>query len=183
MPPFDWEFNVFIQPSGDDPFDWEFTTGGRPDYERGRKCHRGPMTPLEILISKPFTIYTQIELLRNRVLESVVDTHLMPVRTRELVLRTLNSNLGPIFIDQWNNYEELNVLICEKKNSIVVDRELAPLDRLYLNSLPLFINNGVPENYISLIKDALQSSNAILRVAGRCSIITLAGTLELSKVG
>ena len=161
------------------PYIWEFETGDRPLEPIGRRCHRGPMTALEEVMSKPFKTFIQIELLRNRVLDNVTDTHLRAVQTREVVLRVLNSNLGPIFIDQWNIYAELNVLICERKSSAEIDEALRPLDRLYLDSLDLIEAYGIEKNYLNLMREALTSNSVVLRVAARCAVIVAAATLEL----
>ena len=107
---------------------WEFETTGRPVFPLGRKCHRGPMIDVEIRMSKPCLHIPEAERLRQHLLLNIVDTPYVAVQTRETILRALNSNIGPMFFNLLTRAKGLQVLICEKKNSLVIDDELKIYD-------------------------------------------------------
>lgn len=161
---------------------WEFETAGRPLFPSARRCFRGPMIPLEVVMAAPFTVVTQAEMLRNRTLTHIVSSSLRPVQTREVILRTLHSNLASIFVDLVNQQKELEVLICEKRNSIPIDEELAQYDLLYRNIADSFSTFGLKKQYGDLFVSALNSTNAVLRVASRCAIIVMSATIEMNSV-
>jgi hypothetical protein len=140
------------------------------------------MIPLEVVLSQPFTVVSQAEMLRNRTLDHIVSVQLRPVQTRELILRTLHSNLAGIFVDLVNQQKQLEVLICEKRNSIPIDEELRQYDLLYQNVAESFTSFGLKKQYGELLVSSLKSSNAVLRVAARCAIIVMAATVEMNSV-
>ena len=158
---------------------WEFETAGRLPTAEYRRCHRGPMIPLEEVMAARFTIVLNAELLRNRTLDHLVNTQLKSVQTREAILRTLRSNMSAIFVDLVNQRKVLEVLICEKRNSIPIDNELLQYDLLYENVAKSFINYRVKTEYIDLIVTSLRSTNAVLRVAARCAIVVMSAIIEM----
>lgn len=158
---------------------WEFETAGRLPEPQYRRCHRGPMIPLEMVMAMPFTRVPNSELLRNRTLDHIVSSPLRAVQTREAILRTLHSNLAAIFVDLVNQQKTLEVLICEKRNSIPVDNELLRYDLLYETVAKSLVNYGIKSNYIDLVIASLKSSNAVLRVAARCAIVILSAIIEM----
>jgi hypothetical protein len=137
------------------------------------------MIPLEMVMAMPFTRVPNSELLRNRTLDHIVSSPLRAVQTREAILRTLHSNLSAIFVDLVNQQKTLEVLICEKRNSIPVDNELLQYALLYENVAKSFVTFGIKSTYVDLVIASLKSSNAVLRVAARCAIVILSAIIEM----
>jgi len=160
-------------------YEWEFTTGGRPEDLRGKKCHRGPMIDVEVRMSQPFATLSFLERERVKLLEALVDTTLWAVRTRDGVLRVMNGDMGAIFARLLSQKKYLQVLICEKRRAIDIDRDVSWLDRSFLTGLEQLKQYGIQEQHIALMRSALQSSSPIQRVAGRCAVILIAAFLEL----
>lgn len=160
---------------------WEFYTEGRPVGPVGRKCHRGPMIPIEVTMSRPFTRISQMEELRTRLLTHLVGTPLVAVQTREAVLRVLNSNLAAMYPAILSIQESLKVLICEKRNSIPIDRELLPYDTRCTNGVVTFKDYGVIEPHVQLILEGLDSQSPVYRIAARCSAILTAAYIEAAS--
>ena len=129
-------------------------------------------------MSQQFTTLADIEPLRSRLLNSVTTTQNSAVRTREVVLRVMHSNLGPIFTPLRNAQSELEVVICEKRSSITIDKELAPWDSSFETALRSLENHGIPQSTITLMLEALTSQSAPYRVAGRCAVILLSALIE-----
>ncbi|RLI88023.1 MAG: hypothetical protein DRP01_00285 [Archaeoglobales archaeon] len=160
------------------PYTWEFNTGGLPPGPLGKKCHRGPMIDIEIVMSKPFTIVPGAEALRGRLLAHIVDTSFIAVRTREVVLRVLNSNLGPMYVTLNNDRNVLLVDICEKRNSVPIDHELRAWDKDYVDVARRFKDFEITPQSIDLLLSALNSVNPVFRLAARCAIILMAAYIE-----
>lgn len=137
------------------------------------------MLPVEVVMSRPFTIYTQFNGLRRRVVTAVVDTTDSAVRTREVLLRVLHSNLASIFVDYKNIQQDIEVIICEKRSSLDIAGSLDFYQKEFIAGMPALRQAGVSLTYLELIYNALRSNNAILRVAGYCSFILLVSILEL----
>jgi hypothetical protein len=158
---------------------WEFETAGRLPEPEYRRCHRGKMILLEEVMAARFTRVPNAELLRNRTLDHIVSTPLRAVQTRETILRTLHSNLAAIFVDLVNQQKNLEVLICEKRNSIPIDNELRQYDLLYENVALSFSNYRIKAEYVGMIVASLKSTNAVLRVAARCAIVVMSAIIEM----
>lgn len=161
------------------PYEWEFTTGGRPEDLRGKKCHRGPMIDIEVRMSRPFVSMVFLERERVKLLEALVDTTLWAVRTRDGVLRVMNGDLGAVFTRLLPQKKYLQVLICEKRRAIDIDRDVVWLDRSFVSGVERLLQYGIQEQHIALMRSALQSGSPIQRVAGRCAVILIAAYLEL----
>ena len=160
---------------------WEFNTEGRPEGPIGRKCHRGPMISIENTLSQPFTKMIHMEKLRARLLTHLVDTPLVAVQTREAVLRVLNSNLGAMYPAFLSAKESLRVLVCEKRNSVIIDRELLALDPQWKVGVSTFTRYGVIEPHMELILRGLNSESPVYRVAARCSAAITAAYIEVAN--
>jgi hypothetical protein len=158
---------------------WEFETAGRLPEPEYRRCHRGKMIPLEEVMAARFLRVPNAELLRNRTLDHIANTELREVQTREVILRTLRSNLSAIFVDLVNQQKTLEVLICEKRNSIPIDTELRQYDLLYENVAASFVNYRINEEYVNMLIASLKSTNAVLRVAARCAIVIMSAIIEM----
>ena len=158
---------------------WKFTTGGIPAIPVGRKCHRGPMIDIEVVMAEPFTVMTGAETLRKMLLEQLVDINLVSVQTRECILRVLNSNVGPLFTTVNPRFNDLKVLICEKKNTMVIDNALISQDFQFRDGINNLESYGVTKTNIKVLLEALNSSNAILRVSARCAFILSATLIEM----
>lgn len=161
------------------PYTWEFEIGGRPLYPLGQKCHHGPMIDVEIRMSKACMSIPEAERIRYHLLTHIVDTTDPATQTREVVLRVLNSNLRGIFMNLVPIAQELQVLICEKRNSLDIDKEVGVYDDFYGKVLSQFTLYGVSRQHIGLISDALKSKNAILRVAARCAVVLMVAYIEM----
>lgn len=160
-------------------FLWEFETEGRTEVPTFRRCHRGPMLPVEVALTKSFTRISALNTLRARVAGVIVDSTDIAVRSREILLRVLHSNLGGIFVDYRNIQPELEALICEKRNSLEVAGDLDFFHRDFIEALRQLRTAGVLTEQLDLIYQAIRSKNAILRVAGYCSIVLLGAILEI----
>lgn len=164
-------------------FQWHFFTGDEEVVpETLRQCHRGPMIDVEIVMSKPFTYVPQINTLRQLLLDAVVDTTLVEVRTREVVLRTLNTLLGPIFVRLSSQKPALQVRICEKRNSLDIEADLEVAVNFYLAATRDLPRYKVPSQHVELLIAALQSNSPVMRVAGKCALILLYAFIETDYV-
>ena len=159
-------------------FTWYFWTKGRPVDPVGRVCHRGPMIPIEVTMSKAFSTMSNMEELRTRLLTHLVDTPLVAVQTREVVLRVLNSNLAAMYPALLPIQNSLKVLICEKRNSIPIDNELRPYDALWKDGIRTFGRYGVIDPHVELILSGIDSESPVYRTAARCSAILTAAYIE-----
>jgi hypothetical protein len=137
------------------------------------------MIDVEIQMSTPFIVMSNYETLRTRLLENIVDTHLYAVRTRECVLRVLNSDLGPISARLYPQKKELQAHICEKRNAVAIDKDVAVYPISYKDGAQQLLRYRVPQQSIDLILSALESHSPLLRVAGRCIVILVAAYIEL----
>lgn len=164
-------------------FVWHFFTGGRPVNPVGIRCHRGPMIDVEVVMSRPFTYMVPYNTLRQRLLNAVVDTNLVAVQTREVTLRSLNTLLGPIFLRLAPQKKSLQVLICEKRNSVDIDNELSDLNPFYLDAARQLFDYGLPQQQVDLLVAALTSNSPVLRVAGKCAVILVAAFTEMDYHG
>jgi len=160
-------------------FTWHFFTGGRPIDPVGQQCHRGPMTDLEIVMSKPFVNLTEYNTLRQRLLDAIVDTTLVAVRTREVVLRSINGSLNAVFT-QFSPAERelLQAPICEKKNAADIETALTSLRSFYLEGARGLFGCGLAQQYVQVILDALESNSPVVKVEGMCAVILWATLVE-----
>lgn len=163
-------------------FTWYFFTSGRPVDPVGRACHRGPMIDVEIVMSQPFTYMAPFNTLRKRLLDAIVDTDKVAVQTREIVLRSLNTSLGSIFVRLAPQKKDLQVLICEKRNSNDIEADLLSLAPFYLDAANQLFDYGLPRRQIDLLEAALESNSPVLRVAGKCAVILIASLYELDNL-
>jgi len=129
----------------------------------------------------PFVTMSAHNTLRRRLLDDVVDTTLIAVQTRETVLRVLNSTMGPMFARLASQKEALQVTICEKRQSIEIEADLADLVPFYQSGARDLLRYGVPIQQVDLILEALGSGSPILQVAGKCATILLAAFIEMDS--
>lgn len=160
-------------------FTWHFYTGEQEIEPVVRRCYRGPMIDVEQTLAVPFTYMTTFNTLRARLLEDVVDSVLVAVQTREVVLRSINSLLGPMFFRLAPQKKALQVLICEKKDSISIENDLADLNSFYLSAAQSLYGFQIPSQQIDLLVSALESKSPVMRVAGKCAVILLAAFIEM----
>jgi len=160
-------------------FLWEFETEGRSTVPAIRRCHRGPMLPVEIALSQPFTTLSTLNGLRRRVLGVITDTTEPAVRTREILLRVLHSNVGSVFSDFKGVQADLEAIICEKRNSLEVAADLDFYRTEFVNALTDIYETNVSAEQIEIMYGALRSRNAIMRVAGYCSVVLLGAIVEI----
>ncbi len=160
-------------------FTWHFFTGGRPVDPVGKRCHRGPMTDLEVAMSEAFVTLTEYNSLRQRLLDSIVDTSLAAVQTREVVLRCINGSLNAMFVQFSPAQRELlQVPICEKKQAITILAELELLKPFYLEAARGLFAHGLSKQYVEVVTDALQSSSPVVIVEGMCATVLWATLFE-----
>jgi len=157
---------------------WYFNTSGRlaPAF---RDCHRGPMTEVEVRMSLPFVTLESLEMLRVYLLESIVDTDLMAVRTRESVLRVVNSLIGPAVPSVYATRDSVQALICEKRRSTDIDTAIRATPVSYIKGVQQLLTYNITQPTIDLILGALESNSPIMRVAGRCAVVLLCTLIEM----
>lgn len=160
-------------------FLWEFETEGRSTVPVIRTCHRGPMIPVEIALSRSFTVLTKMNGLRSRVLGVIVDTTEPAVRTREVLLRVLHSNVGSVFSDYKGVQTDLEAIICEKRNSLNIADDLDYYQREFIDVLRDVNLTGVSAEQLEIVYGTLRSKNAIMRVAGYCAVVLLGAIIEI----
>lgn len=161
-------------------YTWEFETGGRSLTPLGQKCHRGPMIDIEIRMSQPCLTIPDAEKIRQHLLQKVVTSPQVAVQTRETILRVLNSNLNAMFLGLVPQAKDLQVLICEKRNSLDIDDDLKVYNIFYSQVSSKFTAYGVRSQHVTLIQDALKSNSAIMRVAARCAVVLMVAYVETS---
>ena len=160
-------------------FTWHFYTLDTSADVSPRRCYRGSMIDVEQVMSVPFKYMTGYNTLRKRLLDDIVDTTLVAVQTREVVLRTLNSLIGPLFLRLTPQKKGLQVLICEKRNSIDIEADLVDLSPFYISAAKAFHNYNIPPQQIDLILAGLTSNSPVMNVAGKCAVVLLAAFIEL----
>jgi hypothetical protein len=137
------------------------------------------MIDVEITMSQPFVVMSDWDKLRARVEKAIVDTDLVAVQTRETVLRSLNNQLGPIFQRLASQKKDLQVLICEKRNSVDIERDLQDLNPVFVEKIPQLVMLGVQKQHTDLLLSALRSNSVIMRVAGKAATILLVSFMEM----
>jgi hypothetical protein len=137
------------------------------------------MIDVEERMSRPCLRIREAERIRQHLLLHIVDINNVTVQTREVILRVFNSNLSAIFRRLVSRRQELQVLICEKKNSLILDAELRVFDPFYVKVLGQFAEYGVNPRHVELISNGLVSNSAIMRVASRCAIVLMVAFIEL----
>lgn len=159
-------------------YEWDFFT---TELVGARACFRGPMTDIEIQMSQPFIVLSNLELLRIRLLDNIVDSTADAVRTRECLLRVVNGDLGPLVPRAYANKTVLQALICEKKNSISIDADVSSYayPTTFEDGARLLMTQGTTQQTVESLLSALNSQNALLRVAARCAIILTASYIEM----
>ena len=160
-------------------FTWHFYTGTPTINPPIRRCHRGPMADVELVMAVPFQYMAQFNVLRKRLLNCIVDSELLAVQTREVVLRSLNTLLGPIFVRLAPQKKSLQALICEKRDSPAIEADIADLSPFYISAAQGLRTYRVPQQQIDLLVEALESGNSVMRVAGKCATILLIALIEM----
>lgn len=138
------------------------------------------MIDVEVRMSQPCLTIPEAERIKQHLLQHVVDINQAAVQTREVVLRVLNSDLRAMFMALIPVADALQVLICEKRNSLDIDNEVAYEDQFYSQVLSHFTEYGTRSQHVDLISAALKSNSAIMRVAARCAIVLMVAYIELS---
>lgn len=164
-------------------FTWHFFTGGDTPVPPFRRCHRGPMIDVEIVMSQQYVLMSPYNTLRKRLLDDIVNTDLVAVQTREVVLRTINSEYGSIFARLRPQKASLQVEICEKRNVIDIEADLETLNPFYVSALRGLTGFGVPKPHLDRIETALLSNSPIFKVVGKCATILLISFIELDANG
>jgi len=139
------------------------------------------MIDVEIVMSQPFVYLVAYNTLRKRLLDNIVDVMSFPEQTREIVLRTINSTLGSIFVRLDPQKEQLQVPICEKRGALDIEEDLTNLQSFYLDGAKKLVNYGVIPQHVTLLESSLVSNNAALRVAGKCATILMAAFIEMDN--
>jgi hypothetical protein len=138
------------------------------------------MIDVELVMSAPYTKYmAEWNVLRARVEAAIVDTNLVAVQTRETILRSLNGQLGPIFTRLSPQKKDLQVLICEKRNSVDIERDIQDTNTTFLRLLPSLISKGIQRQHVELLLTAIRSNSVIMRVAGKAATILLVSYMEM----
>lgn len=160
-------------------YSWRFRTVGSVVNPINRQCHRGPMIDVEVVMSKPFTIGTNFEFVRSHLIPVIVNSDFIPEATREITLRAMNSLLSPVFARLLPKKKDIQVLICNKRNCVDIERDLEPIAYRYTEALTYFPQTGSLQAQLLLLKSALFSESPIVRVAGRSALVLLASYLEM----
>lgn len=160
-------------------FTWHFYAGGPPSAAAPRRCHRGPMIDVEVVMSQPFVLLSTFNVLRSRLLEEIVETVLVAVQTREVVLRTLNGQYGPIFARLRPQKKSLQVDICEKRNVLDVEDDTKSLNSFFIEAVQSLVQYRVPKQHLDQLVSAIRSNSPTLRVSGKCAALLLFSFIEL----
>jgi hypothetical protein len=163
---FEWGFNVAEFPSG--------------RVSPIRKCYRGPMIPVEIVMSQPFRVHRAVNDLRHFTLKFIVDTENMAVKTREVVLRTLNGSTGSLHA-LYPEKALLQATICEKRLCTDIDRDLAEYTPEFIEAARDLFKFGVGIEAVQIFFAALESTHPAVRVEAKCGIILAYSELELAQ--
>lgn len=158
--------------------DWHFFTAG-PASAAPRRCHRGPMIDVEVVMSQPFVLMATYNTLRARLLEDIVDTVLVAVQTREVVLRTLNNQYGPIFARLRPQAASLQADICEKRNVLLIEQDTGILNPFFIEAVQSLVQYQVPKQHLDQLVSAIRSNSPVLRVSGKCAALLLISFIEL----
>ena len=160
-------------------YTWSFNTGDKAINPIGRKCHRGPMIDVEVVMSERFRYMREIDTLRARFLKAVVSTDYYPIQTRETSLRAMNSLMSPVFVRLLPRKEEIQVLICEKRSCVDIEKDLADIRPEFSQAASVLARKGVLGDQVQLILDALESDSPVVRVAGKAALILLSAYMEM----
>lgn len=160
-------------------FDWHFFTGGYSVNPTFKRCHRGPMIEVEQVMAQKWGSFVQYDHLRVSLLDNIVDTDLIAVRTREVLLRSINGMIGPVFARTFPQKKSLQVTICEKRNSVLVDAAINYKDPYYRDAIRDLAKHRVPQQQRELLLASLESNSPIIRVSGRCAIVLLYSYIQM----
>jgi hypothetical protein len=160
-------------------FIWHFYTGESAATPVGRRCHRGPMIDIELVLSQPFTYMVGYNTLRLRLLGEITETTELAVQTREMLLRVLNSSLGPMMARLTPRKRALQALICEKRKSTEIDRSMEGISSFFAGGANGLYSYKFPQQQIDLLLAALESHSPVLRTAGKCAVVLIAGFFEM----
>lgn len=160
-------------------FTWRFHTSGNDALMPVKRCFRGPMIDVEQVMSRSFQYMREYEHLRAKFLREVVTTSNVSVQTRETLLRVIDANTAAIFLRLYPQRGPLHVLICEKRNSKVIDDALSDNMVFFQNGAQALVNYGLPQAEVDVMMTALTSNSPVLRVAGMASVVLLAAFLEM----
>ena len=122
---------------------------------------------------------TQFNAIRARLLKEIVNSTERSVATREVVLRTLNSLLAPVFPRILPRKAALQALICSKRNCTDIEADLASINYTFLQAVRLFPRDSILQEQVALIDKALHSESPIVRVAGKSAMLLLASFMEM----
>ena len=174
---YDWDFYTLKKLLG---YEWDFFTLKNPTSKaRIQDCHRGPMTDTELRLIQPFVIIPRLEQHRQVLLQYLVSSSAPAVKTRECVLRVVNSEVGPLVPTVYKDKEILQALICEKRRATEIEKDLSTLALDFQLGATILLDYGFSKENEALLQLALVSNSPISRMAGRCAILLLATIVEM----
>jgi len=137
------------------------------------------MIDVEQVMARSFQYMKEYDHLRAKFLRAVVSTDNLSVQTRETLLRVIDANTAALFLRLYPQRGPLHVLICEKRNSKVIDDALADDMVFFQNGARALVSYGLPQIEVDVMLTALTSNSPVLRVAGMASVVLLAAYLEM----
>jgi len=178
---FTWQFQIELLES--ETFDWGFQV--EETVVDARNCYRGPMIPVEKILASSFIKLSAYDFLREALYNAIVNTDQPSVRTREIILRVLNSSHTAFFPKLYSQRKNLHVTICEKREAFDIYTDIEHLQLLYRNAVQSLIQFHIPENQLTILADAINSRDIIERISGICTAVLLMAyiEMELTDVG
>ena len=161
-------------------YTWDFNTPGHVVPTVTKDCHRGPMTEVELQLIQPFVIVGPLETHRKLLLQYLVSSLAPAVRTRECVLRVVNSEVGPLVPTVYKDKDILQALICEKRRATDIEQDLSTFTVDFKAGANILLDYGFPKESNELLQVALSSNSPISRMAGRCAVLLIATVIEMS---
>lgn len=174
-----WQFLVPPATPESDTVDWHFQISDI--IVDARHCYRGPMTAVEKILAVPFIKIVPYDFLREALYNAIVSTEQPPVRTREIVLRALNSPHTAFFPILYSQRKQLQVTICEKREVFDIYADLEHLQPLYRNAVQSLVQFSMPTDRLTLLVDAMNSLNITERVSSICAAVLLMAYIEMES--
>jgi hypothetical protein len=160
-------------------YSWRFKTSGFVVNPGTKPCYRGPMIDVELVMAQPYNRLTRFEGLRTRLLEVITEKGHLTEKTREVVLRVMNSLLAPLFVRLLPRKQELQALICTKRNCLSIESDLQGVNEEFNLALDWYPEQIALREQLVILRDALISRSPVVRVAGKSAVILLASYIEM----
>lgn len=154
-------------------------------------CYTGlTPVPIEVSLQQPLQTFLAAEFLRNLLLKTVIKLRGIPIKQAEpkaarVIYQTACGSELSALLNQYVEREPsiLQTVVCERENTVVVDRTLLQHKAIIIQAITALQNKGfITREYVNTFHDYLDSTNYNLRVSLVCNLVILSKIFEVNKV-